>query len=616
MHVIPSKILDQVSDYSVEGLVLALASDDDGAIMEIQWCNQAFCRMTGYSLEQAVGQRGTILIGADMSQGDHLHIIEELMNWEHFSISVLSNRKDGERYRQRMTWTPLSDASTGDRWWLCSLVELEPMLSDPAQQETSQAGIVEQADSTGLSERIRDLERENARLYKLAKSVAKDANEDALTRLSNRRHFEVEFKTWIEKLRTQQVAFAVLYIDLDRFKFVNDTLGHDAGDRLLITVADLLRGLTNETDLVARLGGDEFVIMKELGTSALNISGLADEIVKAMNAPVTLDGKSTSCTASIGVAIANAHMDRPERVVDDADTALYHAKSQGKARWSFFTEEMHAESMAAKQLTSDLIMACDRQEFILFFQPLIDAKTGRIASAEVLVRWLHPTKGLLLPADFLGTAEKIGLLKRIDQIVLGSLKGALAYLDGAGVDLPRVAVNLSPARLADPRLIHEIKTSGIAPERLIFELLESVYLERLGDPVQRTIRELEDLGITIAVDDFGTGHASVQGLQKIRPAILKIDHQFILPAVEDDKAKALVSSIIGIGKSLEMRIVAEGVETEEHARLMIKMGCDFLQGFHFGKPMSAVNLRERLIETNGIFFSPERYRNRIKLQAI
>jgi diguanylate cyclase (GGDEF)-like protein/PAS domain S-box-containing protein len=616
MYVIPAIIFDQIGDNCAEGLALALASSDDGAVMEVQWCNNAFCSMTGYESEHVIGQRGTILIGTDMTQGDHLRIIEELMNWEHFSIPVLNNRKNGEQYRQRMTWTPLSDPETGNRWWLCSLIELETQHTETSQQSTAKAEIADQVAYVSLTERVQSLERENARLHKLAKSVAKDANEDALTGLSNRRHFEIELTTWVERLRTNGTSFAALYIDLDRFKFVNDTLGHDAGDKLLVTVADILRGLTDKSDLVARLGGDEFVVLKELGASALNISSLADEIVSAMKSPVTFGGKLTSCTASIGLAIASANMDSPERVVDDADTALYHAKSQGKARWSFFTEEMHAESIATKQLVSDLIIACEKQEFVLFFQPLIDAVTGRIACAEVLVRWQHPTRGLLLPGDFLGTAENIGLLKTIDEIVFNGLGDALAFFDDANVDLPQVGFNLSPGRLIDPTLIHDIKTSGIDPKRLTVELLESVYLEKLGDVVNRKIQELDDLGITIAIDDFGTGHASVQVLQAIRPSILKIDRQFIQAIVESTESRALVLSIIGIGKSLGLKIVAEGVESEEHARLLIEMGCDYLQGFHFGKPMCAVDLRERLIETNGFFFCPNSLGRRISIAAV
>lgn len=601
---IPPHIADQVGDKCTEGLVLALASDEDGAVMELQWCNKAFTRITGYDLADILGRRGTVLIGQNMSQGDHLLIIEKLMNWEHFSVKVLNNRKSGEQYWHKMNWVPLSDPETGDRWWLCSLIELEGQTGKQHSTQPFQSAAIDLNERAEFLERIQHLEKENTRLHELAKAVAKETKEDPLTGLSNRRHFEVELKSWIMALQKGGGDFAVFYVDLDRFKSVNDTLGHDAGDRLLIAVAEMLRRLTNDSDLVARIGGDEFVILRPLGDSALDISSLADAIVQEMQAPFAFEGKSTFCSTSVGVAIANATMDIPEQVVADADMALYHAKTHGKGRWSFFTEEMHAEAVRTKRLVSDLLVACEKREFLPFFQPVIDAHTGRIAGAEVLVRWAHPTMGLLSPAAFIETAANMGILKRIDEIIFSYLPEVLSFFDEAGVNLPRLSVNVSAGRLADPSLIHDIKRSGIDANRLAIEILESVYLERIGEVVHWTLGELKDLGVTIALDDFGTGHASVQGLLKISPSILKIDRQFIKPIVEDETARALVESIIGIGKSLGMGIVAEGVETEAHGRFASAMGCDYLQGFHFGKPMSATDLHDQLKQTRGAYWTP------------
>lgn len=596
---VPAAIRNQISDKRTEGLALAMAAPEDGAIMQLRWCNRAFTKVTGYSSSEALGQRGTILIGADLEHGIHLYIIEKLMNWENFQTEAINNRKCGETYFQRMTWTHLTDPATGDHWWLCSIIDLgdrEKRVSHEGQDIEHSESPEEKKD---LVSRIDALESENARLHKLAKSVAKNANEDALTGLSNRRHFEVELKTWINLLKEEGREFAVLYIDLDRFKFVNDTLGHEAGDHLLISVAGILRELTDDTDLVARFGGDEFAILRPLGSSALDISGLADEIVQRMQAPFLCDGKSTACSTSIGVAIAKSNTADPERIVAHADEALYHAKAQGKGRWSFFTEQMHAKSIATKQLASDLFAACDNLEFIPYFQPLIDARTGRIAAAETLVRWEHPTKGILAPAAFLQTAENVGILKKVDEIVFSGLKRAMSVLDQAGAYLPRIAINVSAARLMDPTLIHDIRSSGIAPNRLTIEILESVYLDRLGELVRWTIEELHEMGVKIALDDFGTGHASVSGLLEIRPSILKIDRSFIKPIVDDKSSLSLVASIVGIGKSLGMSIVAEGVETEDHACAVSSLGCDYLQGYFFGRPMSAEDLKDVLIETDG-----------------
>lgn len=599
---IPTQIRDQVSDRCTEGLVLALACDDDGAVMELQWCNKAFTKITGYDLAEVIGQRGTILIGHEMEQGKHLLIIEKLMNWEQFTVKLRNNHKNGGLYWQQMTWVPLSDADTGKRWWLCSIVQLQDEPGIPIIQQAASNEALSRDAHAKLSQKIQRLEKENTRLHALAKSATRESNEDALTGLSNRRHFEVEFRSWIASLKTGGPDFAVLYIDLDRFKIVNDTLGHEAGDNLLISVAETLVSLTDKVDLVARIGGDEFVILRPLGDSALNISGLADELVQETQVPFTFEGKSVTVSASVGVAIADAKMENPEQTLADADTALYHAKTHGKGRWSFFTEEMHEDLIATKRLSSDLLLACEKSEFIPFFQPLIDATTGKISSVEVLVRWAHPTRGLLPPAAFLDSAAEIGVLRRIDEIVFSKLCDVLDDFDKSGVNIPTVAVNTSAERLADSLLIHDIQRSGIDPTRLTIEILESVFIERMTDAFRWTLDQLDELGVTIAIDDFGTGHASIQGLLQIKPSILKIDRQFVQPVVESKTSAALVGSIISIGTSLGMRIVAEGVETEEHAVALSQMGCDYLQGYHFGKPMKAEDLCQLLQQNKGQFW--------------
>ncbi|MGX9357380.1 EAL domain-containing protein [Roseobacteraceae bacterium S113] len=596
---IPSAIFEQIPERSVEGLVLARADRDDGAVMYVQWCNRAYSKITGFLPDDIVGRRGSVLVGPDLEPRNHLLIIEKLMNWEHFSLYSHNTRKSGEVYFQKMTWVPLHDPDSGDRWWVYSCIEVD---------ERAHANLIEHAldarvaPDAAAAARIAYLERENRRLHQLAQTVAEQSHQDPLSGLSNRRHFEVELQSWAERLRAGGADFAVLYIDLDRFKMVNDTLGHDAGDKLIAQVAERLRAITSEEDLVARIGGDEFVVLTPMGESALNISGLADAIVAGLKTPFSYEGKTVSCSASVGVAIASDGADDPKHVVGHADAALYHAKAQGKARWSFFTEAMHARSVEIKRLASDLLVACDTGQFTPFFQPLVNAATGRISSAEVLVRWDHPTRGLLLPQAFLEVATQMGIAKRIDAIVFGHLRAALAFFDSEGVDLPRVAVNVSAGRLADPSFVHDIKASGIAPERLAVEILESVYLERMNDIVRWALDELDDLGVTVAIDDFGTGHASVQGLLQVKPALLKIDRQFVQPIVADETARELVSSIIGIGKSLGMEIVAEGVESEAHARIVRDMGCDHLQGFFFGRPMTAADLCARLRETDGQFW--------------
>lgn len=601
---IPSQILEQVPFKCEEGLGLALASDEDGAVMVFHWCNKPFFQVMGREETDVIGQRATIFVGPDMDQDVHLLTIDKLMRWEHFSVKVRLTKQNGEPVWVTMTWTPLSDPENGNRWWLCSLIELQLH----SEQSKNVLNFKNQSSANDLvtkyTEQVAHLKSENRRLRSIAKAVTRDSNEDLLTGLSNRRHFEANVSVWIDALRKSGTSFAVLYIDLDRFKAINDTLGHEAGDGLLVAVASMLKRITSNSDLVARFGGDEFVILRPLGESALNISNLADEIVREMSKPFEYDGKLVSCGASVGLAIADKNAANAEQVVGDADKALYHAKSNGRGRWSFFTAEMHAESVATRHLATELLVACERKEFVPYFQPLVDASTGQFAGVEVLVRWSHPTRGLMPPSDFLDVAAQMGILAKIDAILFSRFREAVAYLDTAHTEVSRFAINISAGRLSDSALLHDIKISGIDPKRLTVEILESVYLERINDAISWTLDELRELGVEVAVDDFGTGHASVQGLLQIKPDVLKIDRQFVQPAAESESARALVESLIGIGKSLGLKVVAEGVETEAQAQLARDLGCDILQGFYFGKPMAETDLFKVLNETNGCFWRP------------
>lgn len=595
----PKSILEQVPLKSSEGLALALASSQDGAVMVLKWCNLAFSRITGFEVQEVIGRRGTIIIGRDMDQATHLLIIDKLMSWEAFSVTTRTNRKDGGQLYVRITWAPLSDPLSGNRWWLCSLVELDHPETGASLEMSGYPRVANLDSQENFENEIARLERENKRLRELATIVSQESNQDPLTGLSNRRHLELELNDYLASLRKRGEEFAVIFVDLDRFKSVNDTLGHEAGDALLISVAKTLRHLSDSNDTVARLGGDEFVVLKPLGTSALNISGLADSIISELGKKFSFEGRGISRSASVGVAIATKDMPTPEQIMADADAALYHAKANGRGRWSYFTSEMHANANATKRLATELLDACDRREFVPYFQAIIDAKTGMIACAEVLVRWQHPKRGLLLPADFLDVAGKIGIEDKIDSIVFEALGKEIQKLDATGFNLPKLSINISAARLANPSLIHDIRVSKIDPKRITVEILESVYLEEEDNSLLLALSELKQLGTSISVDDFGTGHASVQGLLSIKPSILKIDRQFMMTALDNESSMALFGSIVSIGKSLDIKIVAEGVETKQHGQLAVQLGCDYLQGFYFGRPVNAESFRESVLQAHG-----------------
>ena len=601
MDFIPEDIKREFRAKNAQGLALALASREDGAVMELKWCNPTFSNITGLEFEEILGQRGTILIGNDMEQDAHLRLIEQLMRWEQFSIVSHNTKKCGTKYLHKMSWFPLTDPPTGDRWWLCSIVELS--VDEAAEISRLSGNRSVRSLAMEDSQKVLALSKENERLRELANTVAKESHEDVLTGLSNRRHFELELAAWGQNLRTTGQEFAVYYLDLDRFKFVNDTLGHQAGDRLLVIVAELLREVTNETDFVARLGGDEFVVLRPLGDSALNISSLADELVERMRAPFEFEGKSTSCSISVGVAIASRGSDNTSQSVANADLALYHAKNTGKGKWSFFSSQMAESAAATQRLTSEILDACKGNQFVPFFQPLIATETGTIASAEVLVRWEHPSGETLSPDAFLKTADDIGALKNIDEIVFRGLCKAFQELERDNIFVPRFAINVSAERLADPTTVHEIKGSLIEPKRLTIEIVESVFLEEINEVALWALDELKEMGVKIAIDDFGTGHASIKGLMNVRPDIVKIDRQFVTEITDNSKAFDLIASIIGIARSIDAEVVAEGIETPEQAELLRQLGCEYLQGFLFSMPRSAKDFAQLMTETGGNFGS-------------
>ncbi|MEJ6394411.1 EAL domain-containing protein [Gymnodinialimonas sp. 2305UL16-5] len=564
--------------------------------MHFLWANERFCRTLGYRSEKLLGSRGTILIGANMSQATHLYIIERLMSWEEFSVSTPTNMQDGTPIQVEMCWTPLSDHVSGDRWWLCALSE-QPRLNDGPKVANLQKETSTYAPIVELQREIGRLKKDNQRLHNLSKMVARESNRDPLTGLSNRRHYGVQLREWIEWSKVSSKDFAVIYVDLDHFKLVNDNFGHEAGDQVLISTAETLREICNPTDFIARIGGDEFVIFRELSQSALSISGLADQIVEAFGKPQEFDGGSVTISASVGISLGSLADHDPEQVVSQADIALFKSKENGRGHWSFFTPLMHTESIEKKRLSAEILVACERKEFFPVFQPVVDALTGEISSAEALMRWQHPTRGVLPPSAFLDVANRTGLIGRIDQIVFEKVCQFAKETDLFTLGLPRVSINVSSGRLSDPSFLHEVLSSGIEPNRLCVEILESTYLDRPTVALRKSIESLRRNGILIAVDDFGMGHTSLQGLLQIEPDLMKVDRQFIKPLLDSERNKLIVQSLFGIAEALDIRVVAEGVETEALAMAATELGCEYLQGFHFSRPLSCEQLCSLLAKT-------------------
>jgi diguanylate cyclase (GGDEF)-like protein len=408
---------------------------------------------------------------------------------------------------------------------------------------------------------------------------------DALTGLPNRRHLDSAL-TKFHVGSKQGQSLTLLHVDLDRFKQINDTKGHAAGDAVLVQIASLLRNQFRGSDLVARIGGDEFVVLLSPSPDRYILERMVDRVISLSRQPIMWQGHECRCGVSIGIAESTGTVD-PKQLFVNADIALYRAKNSGRNCAVFFTGSLQAEIIANKQCADDLQQALERGEFVPFYQPIFNARTYDISSLEALVRWQHPKRGLLSPDKFLNVAAELNILDAIDRVILEQSLSHLKTWDSMSLKIPKISVNVSAKRLSSKVLLESLLSLDIKPGRVSFELLESIFLDDDDDINTKNITELKKLGIGIDIDDFGTGHASIVSLLRLNPNCMKIDRQLTRNIVENEAQCKLVHSLIEIGKSQNIEVCAEGVETAEQAQILRSLGCDYLQGFYFAKPMKA-----------------------------
>jgi len=455
--------------------------------------------------------------------------------------------------------------------------------------------------------RAKELAEARSRALEQAKErIEFNALHDSLTGLPNRRYLDRVLLGTAEPVLSHlpggegpdpasagETRLALLHVDLDRFKQINDTLGHAAGDAMLVHAAGILRAEADSDMFVARVGGDEFVVFCT-GRDEAALAALAGRIVEAMRRPVVFEGHECRFGVSIGIAHGARCVGGDEsvgkRLLVNADIALYRAKKRGRDRFEFFTEALQAEIVETKKLADDILRGLESHEFEAFYQPQFDARSRDIVGVEALVRWRHPRLGLLTPERFMRVAEELNVVSAIDRLVLEQGLRDHAAWRAAGLTIPTLSVNVSARRLHDEELIAQLRSMNIEPGIVAFELVESIFLDEEDEVAMANIDAIKQLGIDVEIDDFGTGYASIVSLMKLQPARLKIDRQFIAPIMESSRQRRLVRSIIDIGQSLGIGIVAEGVESMDHATALERMGCDILQGYAFARPMSAQTL--------------------------
>jgi diguanylate cyclase (GGDEF)-like protein len=409
------------------------------------------------------------------------------------------------------------------------------------------------------------------------------AQHDALTELPNRALFQQRLNEAIAMTRGG-VHCALLCLDLDRFKVINDTLGHPTGDELLRAVAGRLSAIIREADTVARLGGDEFAIVHTGLSSAKQAAQIADRIITAVRRPYDIGGHRIAVGVSIGIAMTPADGTTAEMLMKRADIAMYLAKAEGRSTWRFFQPEMDARAQQLRLVEMDLRNAQPTEDFELHYQPILDVRTNRVSGFEALIRWNHPLRGLVSPADFILLAEETGLIMPIGEWALQAACSAAARWP-ADVD---VAVNISPVQFNDGRLldvVHEaLAASGLAPERLVLEVTESVLLQN-SDDRRAMLHRLRALGIRIALDDFGTGYSSLSYLRSFPFDKIKIDQSFIRDLDSNPDSMVIVEAVIGLARGLGMTTVAEGVETAQQLATLTEAGCTRVQGYLFSRPV-------------------------------
>ncbi len=440
-----------------------------------------------------------------------------------------------------------------------------------------------------LSEQLKNAKNEaeakNAELEQAKTRIEHNALHDPLTGLANRRKLDHELDALSSPFPLERKRFAILHLDLDRFKQINDTLGHAAGDAVLVHAAKILTANVRETDVVARIGGDEFVILMRQLHDKDNIKAVAAKIIAALSKPFDFDGFTCRCGVSIGIAFGETSSTDARRTLINADLALYRAKATGRNRYEFFTQNLQAEIVNHKRTADEILTGLERGEFEAWYQPQFCANTHALTGVEALVRWRHPVRGILTPDKFLKIAEEINVVSTIDQVVLQQALQDKEIWRIKGIHVPRVSVNVSVRRLHDDHLIDSLKELSIRPGEITFELVESIFLDENEDIAASNIERIKALGIDIEIDDFGTGHTSIISLLRLKPKRLKIDRQLVMPILTSPQERSLVRSIIDIAHSLGVETIAEGVETQDHALLLRQLGCDMVQGYAFAKPL-------------------------------
>ncbi len=539
----------------------------------IQRCNRYLEEMVGAGPGELVGESSAVLFAdsADWEKAGPLAYLSTAPGETH-DAEWQFKRRDGSLFRCRNRGRRI-DAGDEVQEWIWSMEDVT------AEREADQR--VREVLERAVAERTAELQEARARAQHLA-------DHDALTGLPNRRLLEDRLTQALARSHRNRQQTAVMFVDLDRFKTINDSLGHAVGDALLKEISQRLVNQLRTGDTVCRIGGDEFVVVLPEVKRASDIAQVAQKVIEQLSVPVTLEERELFVTSSIGIAVFPDDGRDAETLIRNADAAMYHAKELGRANYQFFTEQMNQAASRRLALESDLRRALGRDELRVHYQRIVEAKSGRVAGHEALLRWQHPERGLVPPSEFIQLAEETGLILKIGEWVL---RESCRWATFIGVDRElQVSVNLSPRQFNDPKLpqvvANALKETGLPPRLLELEITESTAMQQT-DVTLGTLRRLKQLGVSIAIDDFGTGYSSLAYLKRFPVDKLKIDRSFVVESPDDRDQGAIITAIVALARALQIKVIAEGVETETQREFLTACGCDYLQGFLTGGPVDA-----------------------------
>lgn len=557
------QLYTRIFEHSGEAIMV---SDRDNRIIAV---NPAFVRHTGYSLEQIAGQNPRLLASGRTPPETYVELWTALQDKGYWQGELWDRNRNGRIYPKWTTISAIRDEHGTTTHFIASFTDI--------------------SERKAAEERIEHL-----------------THRDSLTGLFNRHNLEIRLSQALLSARRENQFLAVLLIDLDHFKVINDTLGHPVGDQLLVEVAQRLLGCVRESDIVARQGGDEFVVVVNTLDSPAMASLVAAKILQALAQPYDIGDDRLHTSPSIGIAIFPGDGEDAATLMKNADAAMYHAKERGRNNLQYFTAELNTAASERLRLERELRMALEQNQFELHYQPQFAGDASdfvRPQAVEALIRWRHPQRGLVPPDRFIPVAEESGLIEAIGDWVLHEASRQLAEWKEAGIGPRRVAVNISVHQLRNAALVERVgeilQQHRLARDELELEITESVAMSDPASAIER-LDALRRLGVMLAIDDFGTGYSSLTYLKRLPIQVLKLDRAFVRDIETDENDAAISAATLALAHSLGLKVVAEGIETEGQSSFLRAHGCDLLQGYLYGRPEPAATLatRWRVASTN------------------